>query len=76
MQRPDALSSAALDMYILRKLAAYIKKAKKFRTDLVGIADQFGMYIRTVKIFYLLYIAINKFYCYMDDEHVMYILYI
>ena len=48
VQRPDALSSAALDMYILRKLAAYIKKAKKFRTDLVGIADQFGMYIRTV----------------------------
>ena len=42
VQRPDALSSASLDMFILRILADVIKKWKKFNTNLVGIADQFG----------------------------------
>ena len=42
VQRPEALSSAALDMFILRKFAAFIKSWKKFRSDLVGSADQFG----------------------------------
>lgn len=39
VQRPDALESASLDMYILRKLAAYLKKRYKLRSDLVGVAD-------------------------------------
>jgi hypothetical protein len=42
VQRPDALKMAALDMYILRKLAHYIKKQKKLRSNLVGIVDEFG----------------------------------
>jgi predicted unusual protein kinase regulating ubiquinone biosynthesis (AarF/ABC1/UbiB family) len=42
VQRPNALSSAAIDMFILRKLAAVVKKWKKLRSDLVGVVDQFG----------------------------------
>lgn len=42
VQRPDALSTSPIDMYILRNLAAYIKREKKFRSDLVAIADLFG----------------------------------
>jgi predicted unusual protein kinase regulating ubiquinone biosynthesis (AarF/ABC1/UbiB family) len=29
-------------MYILRSIAAYIKKQRKLRSDLVGIVDEFG----------------------------------
>jgi predicted unusual protein kinase regulating ubiquinone biosynthesis (AarF/ABC1/UbiB family) len=39
VQRPDALCSAALDMYLLRKLAAYAKQRYKLKSDLVGVAD-------------------------------------
>lgn len=42
VQRPDAVQTSAIDMYILRKAAAFIKKQKNLRTDTVGIADQFG----------------------------------
>lgn len=42
VQRPDAIASAALDMYILRRIAAFVKSYKKLRSDLVGIADEFG----------------------------------
>ena len=43
VQRPDALQYAALDMFILRTIAAFVKKRKNLRSDLVGIADEFGM---------------------------------
>lgn len=42
VQRPDAIEYAALDMYILRKGAAFLKKRFKLRSDLVGIVDVFG----------------------------------
>lgn len=42
VQRPDALESAPIDMYILRTVAGFIRKQKKLRTDLVAIADEFG----------------------------------
>lgn len=42
VQRPDAATTAALDLYILRKLAAIAKKRYKLRTNLVGIVDEFG----------------------------------
>jgi predicted unusual protein kinase regulating ubiquinone biosynthesis (AarF/ABC1/UbiB family) len=42
VQRPDAIKTAALDMFILRKLAAIVKKRRKIRTNLVGIVDVFG----------------------------------
>jgi len=42
VQRPDALQTAPIDMYLLRNMAAFIKKRKKLRTDLQGIADEFG----------------------------------
>ena len=35
VQRPDALPSASLDMYLLRKFAAFLKKQKKLRSDMV-----------------------------------------
>ena len=43
VQRPDAINLAPLDMYILRNIAGYIKKKKNLRSDLVGIADEFGI---------------------------------
>ena len=42
VQRPDAIEYASLDMYILRKGAALLKKRFKLRSDLVGIVDVFG----------------------------------
>eukprot|EP01041_Mallomonas_annulata_P013674 gene13674-29073_t len=42
VQRPDALETSGIDMYILRRIAAYLKKEKKIRSDLVGIVDEFG----------------------------------
>uniref|UniRef100_A0A7S3YWZ5 ABC1 atypical kinase-like domain-containing protein n=1 Tax=Lotharella globosa TaxID=91324 RepID=A0A7S3YWZ5_9EUKA len=42
VQRPDALSSAAVDLYLIRRLASYVKKSLGLRTDLVGVVDQFG----------------------------------
>jgi predicted unusual protein kinase regulating ubiquinone biosynthesis (AarF/ABC1/UbiB family) len=42
VQRPDAIEYAALDMFILRKGAAFLKKRFKLRSDLVGIVDVFG----------------------------------
>lgn len=42
VQRPEALSSASLDIFILRKLAFLVKKLRRLNTDLVSIADQFG----------------------------------
>jgi predicted unusual protein kinase regulating ubiquinone biosynthesis (AarF/ABC1/UbiB family) len=42
VQRPDALTTSPVDMFILRNLAAYIKQSKRFRSDLVAIADLFG----------------------------------
>ena len=42
VQRPDALQTAPVDMYILRRLAAYLRQKKKLRSDLVKIADEFG----------------------------------
>lgn len=42
VQRPDAFSSAAIDMFILRRFAAWFRSWKKVRTDLIGVADEFG----------------------------------
>ena len=42
VQRPDALQSAPIDMFILRSIAAIVKKQKKLRSNLVAIADEFG----------------------------------
>lgn len=42
VQRPEALSSASLDIFILRKLAFLVKKLRRLNTDLVSIVDQFG----------------------------------
>lgn len=42
VQRPEAREVAALDMYILRVLGGRVKKWKGLRTDLLGIADEFG----------------------------------
>lgn len=42
VQRPDALLTAPADLYILRRVAAYLKRTRKLRSDLVAIADEFG----------------------------------
>ncbi|MEH2461148.1 ABC1 kinase family protein [Nostoc sp.] len=43
IQRPDLRESIAIDLYILRKLAAWVqKKVKRVRSDLVGILDELG----------------------------------
>lgn len=42
VQRPEALETVGVDMYILRKIAGYIVKKRKLRSDLVGVADEFG----------------------------------
>jgi predicted unusual protein kinase regulating ubiquinone biosynthesis (AarF/ABC1/UbiB family) len=42
VQRPDAIETAAIDMFILRKFAAFTKWKFRFRTNLVGIIDVFG----------------------------------
>lgn len=39
VQRPDAIDTSAIDLYILRKLAIFIKKRYKLRSDLPGVAD-------------------------------------
>ena len=42
VQRPDALNTAPLDMYLLRQLARFVRERKKLRSNLVGIVDVFG----------------------------------
>ncbi|CAM9633020.1 unnamed protein product, partial [Phaeothamnion confervicola] len=42
VQRPEALESAGVDMFVLRRAAAWLKRTKKLRSDVVGIADEFG----------------------------------
>ncbi|CAM9926003.1 unnamed protein product [Ascophyllum nodosum] len=42
VQRPDAFRSAAVDMYLLRRFARWFKRVKKLRSDMVGVADEFG----------------------------------
>lgn len=43
VQRPDLQHKIALDLYIMRGLAAYAKKTfKNLRSDLVAILDEFG----------------------------------
>jgi predicted unusual protein kinase regulating ubiquinone biosynthesis (AarF/ABC1/UbiB family) len=43
VQRPGLAESMTLDLYILRGLAAWAKQTfKRIRSDLVGIADEFG----------------------------------
>ncbi len=42
VQRPDLAQKIALDLYILRKLAAWCKTTFKLRSDLVAILDEFG----------------------------------
>ncbi|CAM9686993.1 unnamed protein product [Chrysoparadoxa australica] len=42
VQRPEAFESAAVDMFILRRFAAWFKVWKKLNTDMVGVCDEFG----------------------------------
>lgn len=43
VQRPDLRERIAVDLYILRRLAAWANKTfKQVRSDLVGILDEFG----------------------------------
>ncbi|MEH2319019.1 ABC1 kinase family protein [Nostoc sp.] len=43
IQRPDLRERIAIDLYILRKLAAWVqKKVKRVRSDLVGILNELG----------------------------------
>ncbi|MEH1909392.1 MAG: AarF/ABC1/UbiB kinase family protein [Nostoc sp.] len=43
VQRPDLRERIAIDLYILRKLAAWVqKKVKRVRSDLIGILDELG----------------------------------
>jgi len=42
IQRPDILETTPIDLFILRRLAEYLKKRYKLRTNLLGIADEFG----------------------------------
>jgi predicted unusual protein kinase regulating ubiquinone biosynthesis (AarF/ABC1/UbiB family) len=43
VQRPDLARRITLDLYILRSIAAWASKnVKQVRSDLVGIADEFG----------------------------------
>ena len=40
VQRPDALSSAALDIFLLRCAGKALKRAKGLRSDLAAIVDE------------------------------------
>ena len=42
VQRPDLIQKIALDLYIGRSFAAWIKRKKWLRSDLVAILDEFG----------------------------------
>ena len=42
VQRPDVIKDIALDLYIVRLLAPYYKRAFKFNSDLVGLVDEWG----------------------------------
>lgn len=42
VQRPTVERDAALDVYVLRKVASFAKKRFKLRSDLVGIVDEFA----------------------------------
>mmetsp|Transcript_11005 Transcript_11005/g.18461 ORF Transcript_11005/g.18461 Transcript_11005/m.18461 type:complete len:797 (-) Transcript_11005:203-2593(-) len=42
VQRPDAIEKVGIDMFILRRIAAFIKKRRKLNTNLVGVVDEFG----------------------------------
>lgn len=42
VQRPDALQTVDIDLYILRRIADIIKYTRKLRSSLLGIVDEFG----------------------------------
>ena len=42
VQRPELQDTVPLDLYILRRLAAYIRDKKGLRSDLAAITDEFG----------------------------------
>lgn len=42
IQRPTVENDAALDVYVLRKVARFARKRFKLRSDLVGIVDEFA----------------------------------
>lgn len=42
MQRPNILKLAEIDLVILRSGAAWLKQARKLRSDLPSIIDEFG----------------------------------
>lgn len=43
VQRPNTGIEASVDLYLTRKLASFLKKKYKLRTDLVGVNDEFGL---------------------------------
>lgn len=42
VQRPSAERDAALDVYVLRRIASFAKKRFQLRSDVVGIVDEFA----------------------------------
>lgn len=42
VQRPTVETDAALDVYILRRVASFVKRRFKLRSDVVGIVDEFA----------------------------------
>lgn len=43
VQRPSLFDTVPIDLYILRRLALFLKQQRKLRSDLGGIVDEFGM---------------------------------
>jgi predicted unusual protein kinase regulating ubiquinone biosynthesis (AarF/ABC1/UbiB family) len=42
IQRPDVLETAEIDMFIIQRAAKYLKKRYKLKSDMLGIANEFG----------------------------------
>jgi predicted unusual protein kinase regulating ubiquinone biosynthesis (AarF/ABC1/UbiB family) len=43
IQRPDVIKTCTIDMYIIQRIALYLKKRFKLRSDMLGIANEFGV---------------------------------
>lgn len=43
IQRPDVIRTCAIDMYIIQRAALYLKSRFKLRSDMLGIANEFGV---------------------------------
>jgi ABC1 atypical kinase-like domain len=72
VQRPEAFSSAAVDMFILRRFAGWFKQWKKLRSDLVGIADEFGAQVSTACISFVSLCDMLFVWCNVQVQAVLY----